>query len=163
LGGDTSAQLRYVLQKAEFLNNTKSLSEIPLENLNLKELIGVSSEYLTYEGEKQSVFNKILDFDAFSGSLTWPGCFESVTWIIFNQYQQVLSTFFQTLFPNVLRFANNRQMLNLGTSVGRNVRTNIGTQQWFRSSSTSDTCHPMNNILQYHSKIESNRIESKRV
>lgn len=85
------------------------------------------------------------------GSLTWPGCFESATWIIFNQYQQVLSTYLQTLFPNILRFSNNRQMFNIGTSAQRNVRTNIGFQQWFHSTPSSK-CYPVNNILEYHGK-----------
>lgn len=39
-------------------------------------------------------------------------------------------------------------MLNIGTSAQRNVRTNIGFQQWFRSSPS--TCYPVNNILEYH-------------
>jgi carbonic anhydrase len=132
LGGDTSAQLRYILHQAELLNTTHRPSDIKLKNLNLKELISISSEYMTYEG-----------------SLTWPGCFESVTWIIFNQYQQVLSTYLQTLFPNILRFSNNRQISNIGINVQRNVRTNIGYQQWFRSS-PSTNCYPINNILEYH-------------
>lgn len=83
------------------------------------------------------------------GSLTWPGCFESVTWVVFNQYQQILSTYLQTLFANTLRFVNNRRTLIVGSSVHRNVRTNIGSQQWFRSSDTSASCTPVNNILHY--------------
>jgi hypothetical protein len=134
LGGDTSAQLRYVLQQAELLNNTHRPSDIQLNKLDLEELMAISSEYMTYEG-----------------SLTWPGCFESVTWIIFNKYQQVLSTYLQTLFPNILRSSNNRQMLNVGTSAQRNVRTNIGLQQWFHPSPS--TCYPVNNILEYHGKL----------
>ena len=85
------------------------------------------------------------------GSLTWPGCFESVTWIIFNEYQQVLNTYLQTLFPQILRFSNNRQVFNVDSSAQKNVRTNIGSAQWFRSS-PSTSCHPINNILQYHGK-----------
>ncbi len=50
LGGDTSAQLRYVLHQAELLNNTYRPADIELNNLDLKELIGISSEYMTYEG-----------------------------------------------------------------------------------------------------------------
>ena len=104
--------------------------------------MGISSEYMTYEG-----------------SLTWPGCFESVTWIIFNEYQQILSTYLQTLFPNILRFSNNRQMLNVGSSAQRNVRTNIGSQQWFRSSSSA-TCYPINHILEYHGKNKGKNFSS---
>ncbi|CAF0772925.1 unnamed protein product [Adineta steineri] len=132
LGGDATAQLRYVLQQAESLNNTRRPSDIQLYNLDLKELLAFSSEYMTYEG-----------------SLTWPGCFESVTWIIFNRYQQILSTYLQTLFTNTLRFVNNRRTLITGTTAHRNVRTNIGYEQWFRPSSTSTTCYPVNNILEY--------------
>ena len=84
------------------------------------------------------------------GSLTWPGCFESVTWIIFNEYQQVLNTYLQTLFPHILRFSNNRQVFNVDSSAQRNVRTNIGVEQWFRSTPTK--CYPINNLLQYHGK-----------
>ena len=88
------------------------------------------------------------------GSLTWPGCFESVTWIIFNRYQQMLRTYLQTLFTNTLRFVNNRRRLVVETtSAYRNVRTNIGFRQWFHSStSPSSTCYPLNNILEYHGK-----------
>jgi hypothetical protein len=42
-------------------------------------------------------------------------------------------------------------MSNVGTNVQRNVRTNIGFQQWFRSSPS--TCYPINNILEYHGKL----------
>ena len=84
-----------------------------------------------------------------SGSLTWPGCFESVTWIVFNQYQQILSTYLQTLFSQTLRFMNNRRTIMSSTSAHRNVRTNIGQQQWFRPSSN---CLAVNQILQYHGK-----------
>ncbi|CAF3342211.1 unnamed protein product [Rotaria socialis] len=137
LGGDTSEQLRKVFHHAELLNNTQKPSDIEIKNLNLKELMAFSSEYMTYEG-----------------SLTWPGCFESVTWIIFNKYQQMLSTYLQTLFTNTLRFVNNRRALMIGTSAQRNVRTNIGYEQWFRSSTssppTTTTCYPVNNILEYH-------------
>ncbi|CAF1243691.1 unnamed protein product [Adineta ricciae] len=134
LGGDASEQLRYVLHQAELLNNTQRPSDIELHNLDIKKLMAFSPEYMTYEG-----------------SLTWPGCFESVTWIIFNEYQQILSTYLQTLFPNILRFVTNRRSLVVGTSVHRNVRTNIGLHQWFRSTtpSSSSTCQPMNNVLQY--------------
>ena len=83
------------------------------------------------------------------GSLTWPGCFESVTWVVFNQYQQILSTYLQTLFANTLRFVNNRRTLVMGSSAYRNVRTNIGSQQWFRPSDSATSCTPVNNILQY--------------
>ncbi|CAF4948225.1 unnamed protein product, partial [Rotaria socialis] len=42
----------------------------------------------------------------------------------------------------------------IGTSAQRNVRTNIGYEQWFRSSTssppTTTTCYPVNNILEYH-------------
>ena len=138
LGGDASEQLRYVLHQAELLNNTQRPSDIELHNLDIKKLMAFSPEYMTYEG-----------------SLTWPGCFESVTWIIFNEYQQILSTYLQTLFPNILRFVTNRRSLVAGTSVHRNVRTNIGLRQWFRSTtpSSSSTCQPMNNVLQYQSKM----------
>jgi hypothetical protein len=50
LGGDASAQLRYVLHKAELLNSTQRPSDIELNNLDLKELMAMSSEYMTYEG-----------------------------------------------------------------------------------------------------------------
>jgi len=50
LGGDATAQLRYVLQQAESLNNTNRPSNIELHNLNLEELLAFSSEYMTYEG-----------------------------------------------------------------------------------------------------------------
>jgi len=50
LGGDTSAQLRYVLQQAELLNNTNRPSDIELNKLDLNELMAISSEYMTYEG-----------------------------------------------------------------------------------------------------------------
>jgi hypothetical protein len=50
LGGDASAQLRYVLQKAELLNNTQKPSDIELNNLDLQKLLAFSSEYMTYEG-----------------------------------------------------------------------------------------------------------------
>ncbi|UJR09041.1 hypothetical protein I4U23_013290 [Adineta vaga] len=133
LGGDASEQLRYVLHQAELLNNTQRPADIELRKLDLTKLMAVSSEYMTYEG-----------------SLTWPGCFESVTWIIFNEYQQILSTYLQTLFPNILRFVTNRRSLVVGTSAHRNVRTNIGFQQWFRSTTpSSTTCQPINHIIEY--------------
>jgi hypothetical protein len=50
LGGDASAQLRYVLHQAELLNSTQRPSDIELNNLDLKELMAISSEYMTYEG-----------------------------------------------------------------------------------------------------------------
>lgn len=137
LGGDTSEQLRKVFHHAELLNSTQRPAEIEIKSLNLQELMTFSSEYMTYEG-----------------SLTWPGCFESVTWIIFNKYQQILSTYLQT-FTNALRIVNNRRTLMANTSVHRNVRTNIGSEQWFRPSiSESSTCYPVNNILQYHGNFK---------
>ncbi len=50
LGGDASAQLRYVLQQAELLNNTHRPADIHLTKLDLKELLAISPEYMTYEG-----------------------------------------------------------------------------------------------------------------
>jgi hypothetical protein len=65
-----------------------------------------------------------------------------------------MGTFLQTLFSNTLRFVNNRRTLIDGASAHRNVRTNVGFQQWFRSSapSSSSTCYPLNNILEYQGK-----------
>lgn len=88
-----------------------------------------------------------------SGSLTWPGCFESVTWIVFNRYQQILNTYLETLFRHTLRFMNNRRTVVSTSSAHRNVRTNIGLSQWFRSP--SDDCVPMNTLLEYNSTSSS--------
>jgi len=67
----------------------------------------------------------------------------------------MLSTYLQTLFTNTLRFVNNRRTLIVGTSAQRNVRTNIGFEQWFRSSPySSSTCYPVNNILEYKGKFD---------
>jgi hypothetical protein len=62
LGGDASAQLRYVLHQAELLNSTQRPSDIELNNLDLKELLAISSEYMTYEGKHCS----LLRIDQFS-------------------------------------------------------------------------------------------------
>ena len=61
LGGDASAQLRYVFHQAEKLKNTDRPSDIELNNLDLKELMAFSSEYMTYEG----VDLPFIDFDSF--------------------------------------------------------------------------------------------------
>ncbi|CAF0884629.1 unnamed protein product [Didymodactylos carnosus] len=146
-GGDSSADLRQILHQSEMLNHTRKQSstnsDIDIDNINLKSLIAYSEEYLTYEG-----------------SLSWPGCYESVTWIIFNQYQLILNTYLQTLF-DTLRFVSNHR-INTRTSFGRNVRTNIGSKRWFPKNedgsnftqSTSSTCVPLNNLL--HFQVDSN-------
>lgn len=104
---------------------------------------------MTYEG-KISLTSPHIE-TVHLGSLTWPGCFESVTWIVFNRYQQILNTYLETLFRHTLRFMNNRRTIVSSSSAHRNVRTNIGSTQWVRSPSTD--CQPLNHLLEYQSKI----------
>lgn len=66
----------------------------------------------------------------------------------------MLSTYIQTLFTNALQFVHNHRALVVGTSAHRIVRTNVGSQQWFRSStSPSSKCYPVNDIIQYQGKM----------
>lgn len=44
---------------------------------------------------------------------------------------------------------NNRRTIMSSSSVNRNVRTNVGLNQWFQTSSSK--CVPMNQILDYQS------------
>uniref|UniRef100_A0A914XGS5 Alpha-carbonic anhydrase domain-containing protein n=2 Tax=Plectus sambesii TaxID=2011161 RepID=A0A914XGS5_9BILA len=140
-------------------------------NYELKKLT-VSSASITYKGMKSDLLDlipsdllsKTVHFVTYDGSLTYPGCYETVTWIVMNKplYITVQDLHFwndlqqtETKQSNpVFMSPNYRPLRDLN---GRLLRTNIN----FQTRTSSNACPSMYTDMHY--KANPNRIQSNRI